>query len=201
MQLIASAAPAVVYIVACIFQLESMNGRLVASVLTVCIGVALAVDGPIMAAWQGIALQVFSMVLDAFRAVHLKRLLSMSSGRLDSLDILYLTTPLSAVLLYIPASFLEFHKVFVYTKAEGPSIYGLLLGNALNAGALNFTSVWMLREVSVLTTSLSAVVKDCIIIGFSLAAGDEDLSTINIIGWLLSASGIAAYAVIRASLV
>jgi hypothetical protein len=197
MQLVASAAPVVVYIIAVVSGMEAYNTDIVLSVCCVCAGVSIAVYSPASGRWQGIAMQIIAMTTDAVRGVHLKRFLNISEASYGTLDVLYLMAPASAILLYIPASCLEFGGVLQYTNNNGYVIHVFLLFNALLAGLLNLASIWMLKEVSVLTSSLSAVSKDILIIVCSLFLGDGHMSMTNCVGWATSVVGLIWYAFIR----
>lgn len=197
MQLVASAAPVVVYAIAVVSGMESYNSDIVISVCCVCAGVSIAVYSPVSGRWQGIAMQIIAMTTDAVRGVHLKRFLNISEASYGALDVLYLMAPASAILLYIPASSLEFGGVLEYTDNNGYVVHAFILLNALLAGLLNLASIWMLKEVSVLTSSLSAVTKDILIIVCSLILGDGHMSLTNGLGWATSVVGLFWYAYIR----
>jgi hypothetical protein len=197
MQLLASAAPVIVFLVTCVTGHEKLTPRLTVAICMVCVGVILASTGEVRVAWQGVFLQIVAMVLEGFRAVRLKTFMKASGASLDSLDMLQLLSPVSAALLYVPAALIDFQDVWEYTKTEGWAIHAALACNVAVAFALNFAALRMLREVSVLTTSLSGVAKDCAIIWTSLALGDGAFTTTNVVGWMMSVIGLCWYAFIR----
>lgn len=199
MQLLASAAPVIVFLVTCATGHERMTPPLALAVGIVCFGVGLSSTCEVKIAWQGVLMQVAAMVLEGFRAVRLKTFIKASGASLDSLKILQLLSPVSAALLYVPAALVDFEDIWKYTQAAGWAVHAALICNVAVAFCLNLSALRMLREVSVLTTSLSGVFKDCVIIWTSLALGDGRLTATTALGWLASAVGLCWYARMRST--
>lgn len=198
MQMIAACAPVLVYMVSCALGAEKLTRPLTMSVIGVCIGVVTASSGPINIVWQGVALQVVAIVIEAFRSLRLKEVVSCNdNNKVDSIDVLYLLMPTTAAMLYIPAAVVDFESVLQYTIVNTAAIHAFLLLNVLLAGALNLASIHMLSNVSVLTASLSGVLKDCLIVGYSVYRGDETFTALNIAGWAMSAGCLCWYALLR----
>lgn len=197
MQLLASAAPVVVFIVTCLMGHERLTPQLAAAICTVCFGVALACKGEVVAAWQGVVMQVTAMVLEGVRAVRLKKFINATDMTLDSLGMLSLLSPVSAALLYVPAAITDFEAVLEYTLANGWIVHVALMCNVAVAFVLNIAALQMLREVSVITASLSGVCKDCLIIWSSLLQGDGQLRASDCLGWLISVIGMCYYTWVR----
>jgi hypothetical protein len=198
MQMLAAASPVIIFTTGVALGVEQFAFKLVLAICGVCAGLIIAVSGPIVVTANGVCLQLAATVLEGIRCFRLKEFFR-HNVRYDSLDVLFLVMPVTASFLYIPASLIDLVHVYDYTMSEGFAVHVLIFVNILCAGALNFSSLFLLKEVSVLSASLAGVFKDCIIVAISLMRGDDEFTSFTLIGWGVSTASMYCYIFLRNS--
>mmetsp|Transcript_28086 Transcript_28086/g.64881 ORF Transcript_28086/g.64881 Transcript_28086/m.64881 type:complete len:311 (+) Transcript_28086:1-933(+) len=179
-----------VYTMMVIVGLDQLRLRNCCILMFIAASAAVAVYGDVVFSVTGLALQMVSGASGAAQVVLTNLLMSRQTGpRLDPMTTVLCTAPM--MLLYlIPASIYNWDaSIMVQARAYWP----LLLANMGLAFALQIATAVTIRGISATGHALASVLKDvCIVAAAGLLLG-ENLSILQIGGFVSTICGISLY--------
>jgi hypothetical protein len=190
-QMIKAFTPVAVLIIGWVLQVEKVDFKKLGNVSLIVIGVALASFGEIDFVLVGFLYQIGGIVFEATRICLVQRLLNGDEFKMDPLVSLYYFAPVCAVMNVIVALFWEVPKC---TMAE---IYAVGLWtfflNASVAFALNCSVVFLIGKTSGLVLTLCGVLKDILLVGFSIIVWGTPISGLQTFGYSIAIIGMLYY--------
>lgn len=183
-----------VYILLCLvlFKVENPKVKVVAAVVLISLGTAIASLGELKFSWTGFLLQSFADLLEGSRLVLLQIL--MSSDSLSPIESMYYISPTTAACQFI--------LVLLYerTALTSGTSWTLMANNwpwflvALVLGtAINFTGLFVIKHTSGLMLKLIGVVRNNCLVIFSVLFLGELTTGLQMIGYVLSVAGFIWY--------
>lgn len=199
-QLLSSTSPVFVYIISCCCGLDQCRSTLGLAVLVITGGCvwALSDSAASMPTFflQGIGCQLSGLILEATRGCLLKRLM-VDIGQMTPLTLLYIMSPMVCALLATPIMLTEINHAWTYLSEQNSHFFLLLGVNVALAVCLNWSSVYFLKSFSVTTTSITALVKDSVLI-LGTNALHHTASGYNFYyGYSVTVAGLMAYVTLR----
>ena len=163
-QMIKAFTPVPLLLLSFVAGLERPSFVLFFIVLVVSAGVTLSSVGELAFSEIGFLLQLTAVLMDCFRVILMSLLLK--DLQLDSLSLLYYTSPPSAVLTF--GAFLALEADRLSRDIFTPTLCGALLLNGLLAFSLNVAVVYLVGSTNSMAMSLSAPLKDILIVLISV---------------------------------
>ncbi|KAI1007973.1 hypothetical protein K3495_g258 [Podosphaera aphanis] len=192
-QMLKASAPAAVLMVSWLFQVSSPKLRVFLNVMFIVFGVVLASYGEVKFVWLGFFYQASAIFSEATRLVMIQILLSCDGQNMDPLVSLYYYAPVCTVLNLLVATATEL-SVFQMTDIWRVGISTLLL-NAAVAFLLNVASVFLIGKTSGLVMTLCGVVKNILIVTFSVLLWGTFINGLQILGYTIALGGLICYGV------
>ncbi|KAI9223086.1 triose-phosphate transporter family-domain-containing protein, partial [Blastocladiella britannica] len=165
-QMLKAKTPLVTLLLSWAFGLQQLSKPLLFNISGVVVGVIIASYGEIQFVFTGVLFQEIGIMFEAARLVLMQKLMT---EKLDPLSTMFFFAPICAFLNSI--AFL----IFEYGKMESglvAAIEGLgaavLITNAMSAFALNMALVLLIGCTSSLVLTLCGVLKDILLIAFSM---------------------------------
>jgi len=183
-----------VYTMMVIVGLDHLRLRNCCILLFIAASAAVAVYGDVVFSVTGLALQMVSGASGAAQVVLTNLLMSRQSGpRLDPMTTVLCTAPM--MLLYlIPASIYNWDSsILVQAKAWWP----LILANMGLAFMLQIATAVTIRGISATGHALASVLKDVCIVAAAGLILQEDLSIMQIGGFISTICGISLYSALK----
>lgn len=188
-------------------QVEAVDFKKLGNVSMIVVGVALASFGEIDFVLTGFLYQLGGIIFEAIRICLVQRLLNGSEFKMDPLVSLYYFAPVCAVMNVVIALFWEVPKC---SMAE---IYAVGLwtffANACVAFALNCSVVFLVSlqvskcatmsnnsqigRTSGLVLTLCGVLKDILLVGFSILIWGTPISGLQCFGYSIALCGMVYY--------
>ncbi|KAE9601821.1 hypothetical protein Lal_00040916 [Lupinus albus] len=190
-QMLKALMPVAVYSIGVVFKKEMFKSDVMANMLSISLGVAVAAYGEAQFDAWGVTLQLLAVAFEATRLVLIQILLNSKGISLNPITSLYYIAPCCLVFLSIPWLIMEypslrdnssFHLDFV--------IFGT---NSTCAFALNLAVFLLVGKTSALTMNVAGVVKDWLLIAFSWSVIKDTVTPLNLIGYGLAFLGVAYY--------
>ncbi|KAI9136179.1 TPT-domain-containing protein [Paraphysoderma sedebokerense] len=187
-QMLKAATPIVVLLFSFIAGLKEPNLRLFLNVLLVVVGVAIASYGELEFRMTGFIYQLIGLLFESARLVLVQKLMT---DKMDPLSSLYYFAPVCA-----------FFNAIAFLKYEYPVIsfaditdlgFFVLLSNACIAFGLNVAVVFLIGCTSSLVLTLSGVLKDILLICFSMIIFHSRSSTTQIFGYSIALMALVKY--------
>lgn len=203
-QMLKSAGPLFVFAVSVAAGQEKFTMTSLAIIFVLVTGVASASFGEVNFSWFGLAIQMVAFILDGFRLVLLKTLMSSQQGvKLDPLSALYYYSPVCVVTLILPVAYFEaaeLHKVLTTALLEHtlPSLLGAILLNASVALALNLCLLALFGNVGATTISVAATCRDICLTFASAWIFRSHISQVQVIGYLSACIGVKLWDELKA---
>lgn len=191
-QVLKSLNPPMIYLIGIWTGVEMISARTASILVAIGTGIVFSVRGSPQFHASGIALQTISIIADSTRYIRLQGLLQSKHLNLDSLNVLRVVAPSTAVILWIPASYLEFSEIFFAENSLKLALVWVVLSCTL-ACCLNITSNAFIRSTSALTMSVTGVIKDVCMIAISIVVGGADVSFEECAGFAITLAGSCAY--------
>lgn len=192
-QMLKAIMPVTVFILGVFAGLEVMSGRMLLIMSVISFGVLVASYGEISISWIGVVYQMGGVVGEALRLIFVEIFVKRKGLNLNPISMMYYVSPCSAVCLLIPWIFLEMPKL----EAIGSWNFYIplvLTLNSLCTFALNISVFLVISHTSALTIRVAGVVKDWVVVLLSaLLFADTKLTPINLFGYAVAISGVAAY--------
>lgn len=191
-QMLKAVMPVAVFLFGTAVGLEKLNLQMLSIMSIISFGVVVASYGEVGFNWVGVVYQFGGVIGEASRLICIEILLKRKGLKLNPLSMMYYISPCSAICLFIPWIFLEKPKMgLIQNWNFDPWILSL---NALCTFALNVSVVLVISHTSAVTIRVAGVVKDWVVVLFSaLLFSDTKLTFINIVGYGIAISGVAAY--------
>ncbi|CAL0330506.1 unnamed protein product [Lupinus luteus] len=190
-QMLKALMPVAVYSIGVVFKKETFKSEVMANMVSISLGVAVAAYGEAQFDAWGVTLQLLAVAFEATRLVLIQILLNSKGISLNPITSLYYIAPCCLVFLSIPWLIMEypslrdnssFHLDFV--------IFGT---NSTCAFALNLAVFLLVGKTSALTMNVAGVVKDWLLIAFSWSVIKDTVTPLNLIGYGLAFLGVAYY--------
>ena len=190
-QMVKALMPCVVYLVGVAFKVESFKTRVMANMVAIAVGVAVASYGELNFHAFGFALLMASIACEAVRVVSIQLLLTAADIKLNSVTTLYYVSPACFAFLTVPFVFLELPRLLTADDVNvNPAV---LLSNATLAFALNVSVYLLIGKTSALTMNVAGVIKDWILIFISSMLFDAPISALQLWGYLLAFAAVCYY--------
>ncbi|MCO5556692.1 hypothetical protein L7F22_010243 [Adiantum nelumboides] len=191
-QMLKAVMPVAVFLIGVAVGLESLNIKMLTIMSIISLGVLVASYGEIGFDWVGVVYQLGGVIGEASRLICIEILLKQKGVKLNPLSMMYYISPCSALCLFVPWLFLEKPKMDL--AQAWPSSPWILSLNALCTFALNISVVLVIAHTSAVTIRVAGVVKDWIVVLVSaFLFSDTKLTPINIVGYGIAITGVAAY--------
>lgn len=203
-QMLRSAGPLSVFAVSVAAGQEKFTMTSLVVIFVIITGVASASFGEVNFSWFGLALQMVAFILDGFRLVLLKTLMSSQQGvKLDPLSALYYYSPVCVVTLILPVAYFEaadLHRVLTAALLEHtlPSLLCAVLLNASVAFALNLSLLALFGNVGATTLSVAATCRDICLTFASAWIFHSHISQVQVIGYLSACIGVKLWDELKA---
>lgn len=197
-QMLKSAGPIAVHLLACLAGVESVQISTVCAVVIICLGVGGASVGEGSFSLFGFLLQFCAFMLDGVRMVMLKTLTASSRCNLDPLSGLYYYSPVCVVALIGPVLYFEGGKLQSVVQTIHYSFYFILIVNALLAFSLNAILLSLFRVASPTTVSVASVVRDIVLTFGSAWWFHTELTAVQVAGYLSACFGVKLWDQIKA---
>ncbi len=188
-QMIKAVTPCFVFGVAFCMNIESVTFRLAAAIVIISAGVLLSTCGADK--WQtfGVTIQLGAILADAVRLNLAEHFLSKDA------------TPLGMLCLTAPLTLLCLCGVWVCLEAERaqePRLWARVhpLHFVLNPAAaflLNVTGMMLVKKTSALALNASGVVRDLLLIGWSVYISHAVVQPLQFLGYVVSTVGMSLY--------
>ncbi|XP_010255940.2 PREDICTED: probable sugar phosphate/phosphate translocator At4g32390 [Nelumbo nucifera] len=165
-QMLKALLPVAVYSISISLNKEAFSSHVMANMIVVSVGVAIAAYGEAHFSTWGVYLQLSAIALEATRLVLTQALLTSKGINLNPITSLFYVAPCCLAFLSIPWFYVEFPLL-----TESSSLlldFPILLSNSFCAAALNLAVFLLLAgESSALAMNVASVVKDWLLIAFS----------------------------------
>uniref|UniRef100_A0A061SLW6 Plastidic phosphate translocator-like protein n=2 Tax=Tetraselmis sp. GSL018 TaxID=582737 RepID=A0A061SLW6_9CHLO len=190
-QMLKALAPASVFIVSCLFGIDTFTWPRLGNMAVVAIGVTIASAGEIYFVVTGVVFQLLSMVFESCRLTLIQILLQRRGLKLNPITTLYYIAP-SCFLCLLPLfAFIEYPKMLRSNDWNFDWFY--MLTNAAVAFALNLSIFLLIGKTSALTMNVAGVIKDWGLILLSVLLYGSPVTTQQYIGYGIAFLAVAYY--------
>jgi len=179
----------VVLLISFILKLKEPSRKLLAIVLIISVGVAIASYGEVEFELIGFLVQALAIAIESCRLILIQILLQ--GMGMNPLTSLYYFAPVCLVVNSVILLPVEGFQPF-YDAVE---LVGLptLFGNACMTFALNLSSVWLIGKASGLVLTLAGVIKDILLITGSWALLGSTITLTQCFGYAIALAGLVAF--------
>ncbi|ORZ30050.1 triose-phosphate transporter family-domain-containing protein, partial [Catenaria anguillulae PL171] len=165
-QMLKAKTPLATLMLSAIAGLQTLTRPLVVNITGVVVGVIIASYGEIQFNLTGFIFQEIGIVFESARLVLMQKLMT---EKLDPMSTMYFFAPVCAVINAFMFLVFEYAQMPDGLLAALSSLgYGVLLTNAMAAFALNMALVLLIGCTSSLVLTLCGVLKDILLISFSM---------------------------------
>jgi len=195
-QMIKASTPVVVLIISFFFRIETPNSKLGMYIVLISSGVALSCATNVEVTGDthvGLLMQLAAVVCEALRLCLANMLLASNGIKLSPIASLYYIAPTSLLCLTVPWTLLEASKwqdILVAFSAVG---FFKLAANASVAFVLNLATMALIKYTSALTLNVAGVVKDLLLIFWSVAVNGAIVGQWQYVGYAIALSGVTGY--------
>ncbi|CAL0325703.1 unnamed protein product [Lupinus luteus] len=190
-QMLKALMPVAVYSIGVLVKKEVFKNEVMANMVSISLGVAVAAYGEAKFDAWGVTLQLLAVAFEATRLVLIQILLNSKGISLNPITSLYYIAPCCLVFLSVPWLIMEYP-----TLRDSSSFHldFLTFGtNSTCAFALNLAVFLLVGKTSALTMNVAGVVKDWLLIAFSWSVIKDTVTPLNLIGYGLAFLGVAYY--------
>ncbi|CAI5483493.1 unnamed protein product [Closterium sp. Yama58-4] len=192
-QMLKALMPVAVYLLAVAFRKDAFRAATFANMLLIAIGVAVSAWSEANFNATGVLLQLAAVAFEATRLVLIQMLLTAKGISLNPITSLYYISPVCLLFLSVPWFLVEF-PTLVPAMAAGAHPSALVFGaNCVCAFALNLAVFLLIGKTSALTMNVAGIVKDWLLIAFSWSVIADQITTLNLLGYLLAFAGVCWY--------
>ncbi|OWM65910.1 probable sugar phosphate/phosphate translocator At2g25520 [Punica granatum] len=190
-QMLKALMPVAVYSIGILFKKDTFRANVMANMVSITVGVAIAAYGEAKFDLFGVLLQLGAVAFEATRLVLIQILLTSMGIKLNPITSLYYVAPCCLVFLSIPWAIMEFP---ILRQTSSFHFDFFIFGtNALCAFALNLAVFLLVGKTSALTMNVAGVVKDWLLIAFSWSVIKDTVTPINLFGYGIAFLGVAYY--------
>ncbi|KAI9232433.1 MAG: triose-phosphate transporter family-domain-containing protein [Podila humilis] len=198
--MIKSSTPIWVLVFAFFFRLEKPRMSLILIIGVIVIGVVLTVAGEAQFDMTGFILVLMASVMSGLRWSMTQMLLQKDTLGMDNpIATLYYISPIMFVLmsilsLVIEDPFVEFaQSAFFSSFQAGMTTLMMAGGGGFLAFAMTVAEFKLIKNTGTVTLSVAGISKEIVIISLSMLIFGDRLTFVNLLGLLVSISGIMAY--------
>eukprot|EP01028_Stygiella_incarcerata_P007705 TRINITY_DN32203_c0_g1_i1.p1 TRINITY_DN32203_c0_g1~~TRINITY_DN32203_c0_g1_i1.p1 ORF type:complete len:396 (+),score=69.02 TRINITY_DN32203_c0_g1_i1:72-1259(+) len=180
------------------FRLETFSVPLFSTVLTIIVGAALCLYENPAFSTIGLVLLCLALSCGGCRGALMQVVLQ---ERLDTITLLYHMAPICFATLVPFAVFLEGKAVLEILSSSHsiPTIIFLILLGSLLSILLNVSEMTLVSYLSNLTYSIVAVAKDISLLVAAVIVLGEEVTLLNVMGFIVCLAGVIAYHMTKAS--
>ncbi|ERN05894.1 hypothetical protein AMTRI_Chr10g6480 [Amborella trichopoda] len=190
-QMLKALMPVAVYSIGVGLKKETFKSNVMANMLAISVGVAVAAYGEARFDSWGVLLQLGAVAFEATRLVLIQILLTSKGINLNPITSLYYVAPCCLVFLTIPWLYVEFP--IIRETSTFRFDYFIFGTNSLCAFGLNLAVFLLIGKTSALTMNVAGVVKDWLLIAFSWSVIRDTVTPINLLGYGLAFLGVCYY--------
>ncbi|KAI9144889.1 triose-phosphate transporter [Paraphysoderma sedebokerense] len=187
-QMLKATTPIVVLVFSFMSGLKEPNLKLFLNVLIVVVGVAIASYGELEFQWNGFVYQVTGILFESSRLVLVQKLMT---EKMDPLSSLYFFAPVCAFFNFFAFLIYEY-PVISLSDITGLG-FSVLLSNAMVAFGLNVAVVFLIGCTSSLVLTLSGVLKDILLIAFSMIMFHSRTTMTQVFGYSIALVALVKY--------
>ena len=204
-EMIKSAMPASVLLLAVLSGLEERSLPLAGVVLLISVGLAVASAGEVNFRLVGFLIELLAVLCGSGRLIVQQLLLRKSAAGRDAsaveglspLQLLYYQAPV-AFLTLLPAAAISFglrsdRSPFLHDLRFAAQTVGVLVGGGLFAIGLNLGDILIVDRSSALTCTVIGTLKTSVVIGASWLTFRNAISWVNLSGYLMCLVGVVLY--------
>ncbi|KAL3532342.1 hypothetical protein ACH5RR_005863 [Cinchona calisaya] len=190
-QMLKALMPVAVYSIGILFKKEQFKTNVMANMVSISIGVAIAAYGEAKFDTWGVILQLGAVAFEATRLVMIQILLNSKGITLNPITSLYYVAPCCLVFLSVPWMFVEYPLL---KESSSFHLDFFIFGtNSFCAFALNLAVFLLVGKTSALTMNVAGVVKDWLLIAFSWSVIKDAVTSVNLLGYGLAFLGVCYY--------
>ncbi|KAK4790923.1 hypothetical protein SAY86_031336 [Trapa natans] len=190
-QMLKALMPVAVYSIGILFNKETFRSNVMANMVSITAGVAIAAYGEARFDLSGVLLQLGAVGFEATRLVLIQILLTSAGIKLNPITSLYYVAPCCLVFLSIPWAIMEFP---ILRQTSSFHLDFFIFGtNSVCAFALNLAVFLLVGKTSALTMNVAGVVKDWLLIAFSWSVIKDTVTPINLFGYGIAFLGVGYY--------
>eukprot|EP00252_Welwitschia_mirabilis_P017975 TRINITY_DN40105_c0_g1_i1.p1 TRINITY_DN40105_c0_g1~~TRINITY_DN40105_c0_g1_i1.p1 ORF type:complete len:350 (-),score=29.47 TRINITY_DN40105_c0_g1_i1:292-1341(-) len=190
-QMLKALMPVAVYSIGIALKRDSFKPKVMANMVGISVGVAIAAYGEAKFNSWGVIIQLAAVAFEATRLVLIQILLASKGINLNPITTLYYVAPCCLVFLSIPWFLVELPVLRERSSFQADFLtFGL---NSIFAFALNLGVFLIIGKTSALTMNVAGVVKDWLLIAFSWSVIKDTITPINLFGYGLAFLGVCYY--------
>ncbi|KAF8390300.1 hypothetical protein HHK36_024826 [Tetracentron sinense] len=190
-QMLKALMPVAVYSIGVGLKKDVFKSDVMANMIAISLGVAVAAYGEAQFNAWGVFLQLSAVSFEATRLVLIQVLLAAKGISLNPITSLYYIAPCCLVFLSIPWFYVEFPIIRETSSLHFD--YPVFLFNSFCAFALNLAVFLLVGKTSALTMNVAGVVKDWLLIAFSWSVIRDTVTEVNLIGYGIAFLGVCYY--------
>ncbi|KAM3499379.1 hypothetical protein MY10362_007360 [Beauveria mimosiformis] len=177
------------------FNIASPNLKFLGNVAFIVFGVMIATFGEIQFHLLGFFFQACAIIFGTVRLVLVQRLLSHPELNMDPMVSLYYYAPACALFNGVLTAFIEAPNMRLsdFSNVGVP----MLLANAFVAFLLNVSIVLLLGKTSAVALTMSAILKDILLVFASMVLFGDPVSGQQFIGYSIAMGGLIYYKIDR----
>nr|DAD31120.1 TPA_asm: hypothetical protein HUJ06_009971 [Nelumbo nucifera] len=179
-QMLKALIPVAVYAIGVGLKKEVFKSDVMANMITISVGVAIAAYGEVHFSVWGVFFQLSAVAFEATRRISLNPITS-----------LYYVAPCCLAFLSIPWFYVEFP--IVRETSSFHFNFPILSSNSLCAFGLNLAVFLLVGKTSALTMNVAGVVKDWLLIAFSWSFIRDTVTVVNLVGYGIAFLGVCYY--------
>ncbi|GKC54561.1 probable sugar phosphate/phosphate translocator [Tanacetum coccineum] len=161
------------------------------NMVAISLGVCIAAYGEAKFSTFGVVLQLSAVCFEATRLVLIQILLNSKGIVFNPITSLYYVAPCCLGFLCIPWYIVEYPVLRDTSSLHFE--YGIFGMNSLCAFALNLAVFLLVGKTSALTMNVAGVVKDWLLIAFSWGVIKDNVTGVNLFGYVVAFLGVGYY--------
>jgi len=193
-QMLKASTPVATLVFSFCFGLERPSCRLFAYILLVSCGIFVSCVSQVHPSVPGVVLQLSAIGAEAVRLCLVNILLTSRGLKLSPIASLYLIAPICAACLLPLWALFEAprlaHRGLDAFRVVGPLVFAANLSLAF---VLNLATMALIKHTSALTLNVAGVVKDLLLIGYSVAVSGARVGPMQFSGYAVAFVGVTAY--------
>ncbi|GLI66860.1 hypothetical protein VaNZ11_010847 [Volvox africanus] len=199
-QMLKAFCPVVTMILLFVAQLETASRKLVAAVTLIAVGVALASYGELNMSLIGLTAMLVSVVAESVRLVMTQYLLVAGGGRnLNPMEGLFYISSACTTVLAVQASYMEWPQLLRQRRYLAIPAHPYNFAAAACCGFfVNMLAILVIKLASSLTLKVLGTVKDAALVTIGIVFLHEKVTSLQLMGYMISMVGFVAYNIIKA---
>ncbi|GIL68471.1 hypothetical protein Vafri_21743 [Volvox africanus] len=200
-QMLKAFCPVVTMILLFVAQLETASRKLVAAVTLIAVGVALASYGELNMSLIGLTAMLISVVAESVRLVMTQYLLAAGGGgNLNPMEGLFYISSACTAVLAVQASYMEWPQLLRQRHYLAIPAHPYNFAAAACCGFfVNMLAILVIKLASSLTLKVLGTVKDAVLVTIGIVFLHEKVTSLQLIGYMISMIGFVSYNMIKAA--